>query len=292
MTAGIAYVDGKVMDLAEARVPLLDRGYLLGDGVFETLRTSNGHVFRQDHHEARLRKGLKAINLEGEIVDEFRDALAAMVRAATPEFGGELYLRFMVTTGPQEDVLESGRGITTTGMAKKFKPYPMQYYSHGVQVVVSKVSRKDSRSPLSRVKSLSYLPHVAARREALSLTAHDALLLNEHGRIAEASTSNVFAVVDGRVHAPGEDEGAVAGVMRGAVLEAVREADLELVERLTLEDAARATEMWLTNTTGGLVPVTRFGDAPVGTGRKGDLTMQLSHAIEAELRGSPLARHA
>lgn len=292
MSAGIAYVDGKVMDLAEARVPLLDRGYLLGDGVFETLRTANGHVFRQAQHEARLLKGLKVVNLEGEIVDEFRAAVDAMVREGTRLYGSELYLRFMVTTGPQEDVLESGRGITTTAMAKKFKPYPMQYYSHGVQVVVSKASRKDSRSPLARVKSLSYLPHVIARREALSLTAHDAILLNEHGRVAEASTSNVFAVVDGRVHAPGEEEGAVAGVMRGAVLEAVAEAGLEVVERLTLDEAARATEMWLTNTTGGIVPVTRFGDDPVGAGLKGDLTTQLSHAIEAELRSMPLARHA
>jgi branched-subunit amino acid aminotransferase/4-amino-4-deoxychorismate lyase len=283
---GIAYIDGKVLDLSKAKVPLHDRGYLLGDGVFETLRTSNGRPFRLDDHATRMKRGLRAINLDESLESEFRDAVKALVAAGKPEFGGELYVRVMVSTGPLEDLLDTGRGVTVTGLCKKFRPYPMQYYSNGVQLTVSR-SRKDSRSPIAPIKTLSFLPYIMARREAHAATVHDAVLLNEHDRIAEASTSNVFALVDGKVHAPGEKEGAIPGVTRAAVLELLQETDLEVVEQLTLDDMKRAKEVWLTNTTGGIVPVTRFLDRKVGTGQRGDLTAQLSHALEAAIRGGP-----
>ncbi|MES2156129.1 MAG: aminotransferase class IV [bacterium] len=282
---GLAYIEGKVVDLGKATVPLNDRGYLLGDGIFETLRTSNGRVFRLDDHAERMKRGLRAINLDASLETEFRGAVKDLVAAGRKAFGGELYVRVMVTTGPMEDVLGTGRGVTVTGLCKKFKPYPMQYYSNGIQLVVSR-QRKDTRSPLSAVKTLSFLPYIAARRDAHGQTAHDAILLNEHDRVAEASTSNVFALRDGVVFAPGEAEGAIPGVTRHAVLELVEEADLEVREQLTLADLKKADEVWLTNTTGGIVPVTRFADKPVGSGKKGELTAQLSHALEAEIRGN------
>lgn len=286
---GLGYVDGKVMDLAKATVPLNDRGYLLGDGVFETLRTVNGKVFRLDDHAGRLRAALKAIGLDEPVEKEFRAAAAALVKEGRPVFGGELYLRVNISTGPMGDIAGGDRGITVTGLCRKFKPYPMQYYSAGVHVITSR-QRKDSRSPVSAVKSLSFLPYVAARREAHTATVHDALLLNEHGRIAEASTSNVFARGrDDVVYAPGPSEGAVGGVTRSVLLDLVKDAGFQVEERLPAEQLANAREAWLTNTTGGVVPLTRFDDKPIGDGKKGNLTAQLSHAFEALLRNGDAA---
>ena len=284
MIEGLAYIDGKVTGLAQARVPLTDRGFLLGDGIFETLRTTNGEPFRLAEHEARLKKGLKAIGLDEPVAQEFRDAVAALVRAGRPLYGGELYLRVNISTGPMGDLAGADRGITVTGLCRKFKPYPMQYYSAGVHVITSR-QRKDSRSQVAAVKSLSFLPYVAARREAHTATVHDAILLNEHGRVAEASTSNVFARgKDDVVYAPGPAEGAVAGVTRSVLLDLVRDAGFQVEERLPVEQLANAREAWLTNTTGGVVPLTRFDDKPIGDGKKGNLTAQLSHAFEALLR--------
>jgi branched-subunit amino acid aminotransferase/4-amino-4-deoxychorismate lyase len=280
---GLGYVDGEVMDLAKATIPLNDRGYLLGDGVFETLRTVNGKVFRLDDHAERMRRSLKAIWLDEPVEQEFRDAVQALVREGRKLYGDELYLRVNISTGPMGDVAGSDRGITVTGLCRKFKPYPMQYYSHGVHVITSK-QRKDTRSPLSTVKSLSFLPHVAARREAHTATVHDALLLNEHGRIAEATTSNVFARKGETVYAPGPAEGAVPGVTRGVVLDLCRDNGLEVVERLTVDELHGAREAWLTNTTGGIVPLTRFDDQPIGNGKKDNLTARLGKAFETLLR--------
>jgi branched-chain amino acid aminotransferase len=281
--AGIAYIDGRTMDLATATVPLNDRGFLLGDGVFETLRTSNGRIFRLDRHAARLEAGLRAVNLDADLVGEFRQAVDALVRDGTEAFGGELYVRVMVSTGPMEDFLETGRGVSVTGLCKKFKPYPMQYYSQGVDLVTSR-ERKDSRSAIATVKTLSFLPYVTARREAHNATAHDALLLNEHGRVTEATTSNVFALHGGTVHAPGEAEGAIPGVTRAAVLELVQDAGFPVVERLDVATLRKADEVWLTNTTGGIVPVRQVDEQRINGGR-GELTARLGHALEAAIRG-------
>jgi branched-chain amino acid aminotransferase len=216
-------------------------------------------------------------------VGEFRQAVDALVAGGAKAFGGELYVRVMVSTGPMEDFLETGRGVMVTGLAKKFKPYPMQYYSQGVDLVTSR-ERKDSRSALANVKTLSFLPYVTARREAHAATAHDALLLNEHGRVTEATTSNVFALHGGTVYAPGEAEGAIPGVTRGAVLELVQDAGFPVVERLDVAQLRGADEAWLTNTTGGIVPVRQVDEHRIGAGR-GELTARLGHALEAEIRG-------
>jgi branched-subunit amino acid aminotransferase/4-amino-4-deoxychorismate lyase len=280
---GLGYVEGEVMDLATATIPLNDRGYLLGDGVFETLRTCNGKVFRLDDHAERMRRSLKAIWLDEPVEKEFRSAVQALAKEGRKLYGDELYLRVNISTGPMGDVAGADRGITVTGLCRKFKPYPMQYYSHGVHLITSK-QRKDTRSPLCTVKSLSFLPHVAARREAHTATVHDAILLNEHGRIAEATTSNVFARKGETVYAPGPAEGAVPGVTRGVVLDLCRDNGLEVVERLSVEELHGAREAWLTNTTGGIVPMTRFDDEPIGNGKKDNLTARLGKAFETLLR--------
>lgn len=281
---GIAFVDGKAIDLKDARVPLNDRGYLLGDGIFETLRTANGEVFQRQRHQERLERGLRAIGLEPEIGDRVAEAIDTLVVTGRKHGDGELYLRINVTTGVMNDVAGTDAGVSVTGICKPFKPYPMQYYSHGVSLIASRF-RLQHDSPLAGVKTLSFMPYVAARREAHSRTAHDAVMGNDAGRIAEATTSNIFARHGDIVFAPGPGEGAVDGVTRRVVLELVKDTGFEVVEALELQALESATEAWVTNTTGGVVPVTRFEKRPIGDGKKGDLCTRLGHAYEDLVRG-------
>lgn len=280
---GLAYIDGTVCPLHEARIPLTDRGHLLGDGVFETVRVSNGRPFRLDLHAARMGEGLRMIGLEPELSDEFRAAVDALVAAARESIGDDLYVRVQISTGPMED-LNGDRGVLVSGLCRPFKPYPLEYLNRGVHVILS--SRTNDRwDPLNRVKSLSFLPHVTARREAHAQAAHDAILRNDAGRVAEATTSNVFALHQGTVFAPGPDEGALAGVTRQVALELVRGEGLNVVERLPMDTLFDAEEVWLTNTTGGAVPVVRVGERTVGGGVKGPLTARLQHDVESMVRG-------
>ncbi len=281
---GLAYVDGQTLDLKDARVPLLDRGYLMGDGVFETLRTTHGAVFHLEAHAARFRTGLAAIGLEPEVEDLFLEAVAELVAVGVPEFGDELYLRINATTGVTEDLGGSDAGVTLTGICKPFKPYPMRFYSHGVHLILSD-RRVEAPSMTGGAKPLSFLPYVMARREAHARTAHDAILRNDAGRLAEVTTSNLFAVVGDVVHAPGPDEGAVDGVTRGVVLDFLDDAGIAVEPTLDVATLRGADEAFVTNTTGGVVPVTRFEEAPVGSGQKGELTTRLGHAYEDLVRG-------
>lgn len=283
---GIAYVDGRITSLADAMVPLMDRGYLLGDGVFETLRVSGGVPFRRDDHSTRLQRGLEVLGLDDSLVTDADVAIDALVEAADDEaLGADLYLRVNVAVGPSEDLAGNGQGVRITGTCKPFRPYPLSHYADGVHMVIAK-QRKDPHDPLSTIKHLSFLPYVAARRFAMSKTAHDAVLMNTEGRVAEATTSNLFAVVDGFLHAPGSEEGALPGVTRQVVLELVEDTGLDVRSRLELDELRRASEVFVTNTIGGVVPVTRFEEAPIGDGRKGDLSTRLGHALEDMVRGA------
>lgn len=280
---GLAYVDGAIRDLTGATVPLNDRGYLVGDGVFETLRTSNGHPFRLEDHTTRLAAGLAVLGLDGRLTDAFQEAVSALVAGGTPEFGDDLYLRVNITTGVMEDVAGTDQGVNITGICKPFKPYPLQYYAKGIHVITSRY-RKDPLDPLATIKHMSFLPYVAARRQAHAATVHDALLLNTDGDVAEATTSNVFAVQGDRVYAPGPDQGAMPGVTRQVLLELLDDTGLGVTDRLDLETLRGADEVWISNTTGGVVPVTRIDDQDVGDGTKGDLTTRLGNAYEDLVR--------
>ncbi len=281
---GIAYMDGTTEPLADAKVHLMDRGFLVGDGVFETLRVSDGAVFRMEDHMERMAHGLQTIGMDASLVEDVEVAIETLVDVGREEVGPDQYIRVNVTGGVMMDIAGEDRGVHVTGICKPFQPYPMKHYSDGVRLVVAP-QRKHSRDPLSTIKHLSYLPSIAARRHALQEGAHDALMLNEHGRVAEASTSNVFALVDDTIHSPGAQEGALPGVTRQAVLELLEDTGLDVERQLDIYALRVASEVFVTNTTGGVVPVTRFEGKPVAKGHKGDLTTRLGHSLEDLVRG-------
>ena len=249
---GLAYVDGRIVDLAEARVPLADRGHLLGDGVFETLRAIGGTAIELEAHARRLRHGLSVLGIDPEAEARSRAAVDALVRAGTAALGDDLYVRVTVTSG-----VDDARGGSVTGLCLPRATRSAPVRPEGIRLTLGR-ERKDSRSALAGVKAVSFLPHLTARREARARGADDAILLNEHGRVAEATTSNVLAVRDGVVHAPGRAEGALDGVTRATVLALVRGLGLTVEETLDLATLDRADEVWLTNSIGGVTPVGRY----------------------------------
>lgn len=277
---GTAWTNGRIVLATEATVPLLDRGHLIGDGVFETLRTAGGRIFRAEDHMDRMRNGLRTLGLDVAGADVAQDALHALAADGMERFGPDLYLRIQVTAGTMEDVAGSD-GLHVTGLCRPFRPYPMAHHSKGIRAITS--PHRKLRGPLCTVKSTSFALHVAARRDALAQAAHDAILCNDAGRPCEATTSNLFVLHDGTVHAPGPDEGALAGVTRDAVLELIAETGIPVTEPLTMNVLRNAEEAFLTNTIGGIVPLTRLDDAPIGNGSKGPFTTRLATAYDALL---------
>lgn len=214
------WLQGRLMEEGEAGVSPLDRGFTLGDGLFETLRVKAGAVLRLDAHLARLADGARVIGLPLPAVD-FAAALAATAQA-NGLADGVLRLTLTRGTGPR-GVLPPAAPTPTIVITAAPLPPPMP----PARLVIAQSTRRNERSPLSRVKSLNYLDNILARQEAARRGADDAILLNTADRVAETSIANLFALIDGTLVTPPASEGALPGVMRAAILAAGgREAEL------------------------------------------------------------------
>jgi len=272
------YVDGCLRPVARACVSALDRGFTLGDGLFETMRARGDRVLFLDEHLARLREGAATLGLPPPPDADLRAAIALTL--ADNRLAAAV-ARLTVTRGR-----DLGRGLdpptdpraTVVVRAAPFAPPAPRTYHAGVAAVVSAIRRNES-SPLSRLKSCNYGDNVLARREARDRGAAEALLLNTAGDVACATAGNVLAVINGRLHTPPGRSGVLPGVTRRAVLDVAAQLGLPaVVEPFDLEALRGASEAFLTNTVVGVMPLTRLDGRAIGDGVPGPLTRALGQA--------------
>lgn len=236
------HLGGRLVDASAARIDPADRGFLLADGLFETLRVYDGKAFKLKAHLARLAAGARILGLPmppaGEVGTAIADTLAAnKLREAS--------LRITLTRGPgQRGLLPAGK-TTPTLMIAAF-PAAERSLAPMTAHVVS--IRRNEHSPLAQVKSLAYLDNILALREAAEAGCEEALFLNTAGRLAGGSRSNVFLVLDGKLATPPLSEGVLAGITRQSVLDIAADAGIETRETpLTMADLARAGEAVICN---------------------------------------------
>jgi branched-chain amino acid aminotransferase len=261
----LVWLNGRIIDLTEAHISAKDRGFLLGDGVFETMPVYSGLVFDLDAHLARLSAGLDLLNFAG-AVDLFKlrggiaDYLAAeeMARAV---------LRLTVTRGAGPRGLLPPEAPSPV-LLMTLSPMP-PLAAEPLSLQVAAVTRRNEFSPLSRIKALPYLDNVLALQEARDHGADEALLLNTQGRIACAAAANIFALRGSRLETPPVSDGALPGTMRALVLALAPKLGLAPVEApLGIADLAGADEVFLTNCIRRITPVKNCDGKPIG-GRGG-----------------------
>ncbi len=263
-----AWLDGTLLPLAEARVSVLDRGFLFGDAVYEVLPVYAGHPCRMDEHLERLAASLGATA----IPDPYDRAgwRAVLGRVIEANDGGDLALYLQVTRGvaPKRDhAVAPGLVPTVFAMAMPLPPRTPELAARGLRAVTV----TDSRWARCQIKATTLLANVLHKLQAGSQEADDALLVRD-GHVIEATASNVFAVLDGVAVTPPVDPGMLTGVTRNLVLELAAAHGIETREAvLPLADLAAASEIWLTSSTREVVPVTTLDDRPVGDGRPGPL---------------------
>jgi branched-chain amino acid aminotransferase len=253
--------DGRIVDPAEARISVADRGFLLGDGLFETMPVYRGQVFDLEAHLQRLVSGLSLLNLAAAVdLATLRAGIADYLVAETME---SAVLRLTITRGP------GPRGLVPPGSpcpvilmtSSPIPPLPRE----PVLLHVAKVTRRNEFSPLSRIKALPYLDNVLALQEARAHGADEAILLNTRGSIACASSANVFALRGGCLETPPISDGALPGTMRALVLRLAKKAGLVAVENsLYASDLAGADEVFLTNSISRLTAACALDGKPLG----------------------------
>ena len=262
------YLDGELVAAEQAALPALDRALLFGYGLFETMRSYGGRVFRLAQHYRRLEMGADVLAIPVPLT------LAALEKAADATLARNglagARLRLTVTAGP-----EGGRPSVLLA-AREVTEYPPELRRRGMAAVVSAVRRNET-SPLAGVKSLNCLNNLLAREDAKRRGAGEAILLNTRGFIAEGAASNVFLVRDGKLLTPGIEAGALPGITRQAVLElAVAEGLAAEEADLSPGDLAAAAEAFLTGSVMEVMPLVSVDSKPLGAGRAGPLTERLA----------------
>ncbi|MBL6927871.1 MAG: aminotransferase class IV [Rhodospirillales bacterium] len=264
------WLNGNLVSDDQARIRVDDRGFLLGDGVFETIAVRDFQPLRLDRHLARLAQGLRVCGITPAFS---RDDLEAALRRTAGENAIEHgTLRLTVSRGPAPRGLHppatSSPSVLITAFAQSLAP------PKPVRAVIAASTRRNEYSPLSRIKSLNYLEGILALMEAGQRGAEEALLLNTAGFLAEASAANLFCVIDGITVTPPIEDGALPGVMRAAVIEAIGAVE----QSITPDQLESASEVFLTNS-GGVRPVVAIDGRQIGAARPGPVLNSLGGLI-------------
>ncbi len=279
---GYCYLNGRFLSEEESRISCLDRGFLYGDGLFETLPAYRGVPFLLDRHFRRLEKSCEALRLIPPNEKELKDIVRKLLEMNGIECG---YIRVTLTRGKHlgDLSLTVPDSPTILVVAREYAGYPERYYLDGIRVGMSNI-RRNPDSPLSRLKTLNYLESLMARSEATEREAEEVLLLNTKGKVAEASTANIFWACGDKVYTPSEECGVLPGIVRGWVLEKAGERGLETeVGEFPLSHLEKAEEIFLTNSLMGIMPVRQFRGRDLTAECPGPITRMLMEIYNKEL---------
>jgi branched-chain amino acid aminotransferase len=292
-------VEGKLVPPEQAMVPVLDRGFLYGDSVYEVVRTYAGRPFEMDRHLARMEKTASRIDLTLPPRDVIIRELQRTLEAAA---NSESYARIIVTRGEGEFGLSPflARGENRLViLVRPLAPPPEEQYARGLQMAIARIRRNPPEALDPALKTGNYLNNILALREAHQAGADDAILLDLRGRVTEGTTSNVFFVQRGVLVTPPLSLGMLEGVTRALFIEIARAEGLLLREEPHGPEAlAAADEVFMTSTLREAMPVTSlvFLDSPgeqvrkVDGGTPGPIAKRLRAAFRAYVERSHLRR--
>ncbi len=234
----VCWLNGAIGEHAATRIDPSDRGFTLGDGVFETIRAEAFVPAHAARHLARVRHGAAVLGIEIPFNDQIlHDAMCAVL---TQHALANAALRLTITRGP------APRGVLPPAATQPtilISAGPLPPPAPPAHIIVSQRTRRNEFSPLAGIKSLNYLDGILARMEAAAAGADDALLLNTRGDVAEATAANIVLRVDGKWITPPVHDGALPGIARALLLE--RGAATE--ERTSLDVLRRCDAAFLVN---------------------------------------------
>ena len=265
MTQSI-YLDGNFISKGKGKISPLEPGFLYGWGLFETMRSYNGKIFKLDAHLDRLFKSAKLINLKLSSRRELKRKTSQLLRLNSIK---DAYVRLTVWKG---DVKTHVLIFT-----RKFPPHPYKEssYKKGENAVITRF-RQNEFSPLSRIKSLNYLALRLAYKQACDKGAFEGILLNTKGCLAEGSRTNIFLVKDNKFFTPSWDSGCLAGITRAVVIKLANNCGMRVYEKqIKPELIYRAEEAFLTNSLMEIMPLVKIGNHKIGNGKPGNITLNL-----------------
>jgi len=263
----IVYLNGEYLPLEEARISVLDRGFLFADGVYEVFPSYNGKPFRLNEHLSRLDNSLAGIYMSNPLSKQEWAAVFAEVIARNTGRHQSLYLQLTRGISPRDHLFSDDIKPTVFVMSK---PLEAKTSNAGIAAITC----EDPRWKHCDLKTIALLPGVMLRHEARTRGATEAILYRE-GRLTEGAASNVFVISVGVVRTPPRSRAILPGVTRDLVVELLRGDNVECrEEEIDIRALDSADEIWITSSTWEIVPVISLNDRVVGSGEPGPLYRQ------------------
>lgn len=273
------FLNGNYTVLPEAKVSVMDRGFVFGDGVYEAVPVYGGQPFRFTQHMARLERSLRETRIEQPHSLSEWQVIAHNLIATYAENTGipvelsDQFIYIQVTRGVamRDHVMPSDITPTVFAMTNRLKPPPPEQRLQGVACVTA----DDFRWEKAHIKSTSLLGSVFARQISFDAGAVETVMFR-HGMLSEAATSNVWVVKDGRVMGPPKDNLVLEGIRYGLIEEIASAAGIPFGLRpISREDVLAADELLLSSATKEVLPITRLDGRAVGNGQPGPIYRSL-----------------
>ena len=276
MSEPLVYLNGAMTPIADAKVSVLDRGFLFGDGIYEVIPLYGRRMFRASQHIARLFRSLAAISIPNPHTEAEWMALISDVVAAHPADDQVVYLQ--VTRGVARRGHAFPAGVTPTVF---IMTNPLVLPSPAVRAAgVSCVSMDDLRWLHCEIKSVSLLGNVLAAQHAVENEASESIQFRD-GFLTEASSSNVWIVRDGVLFAPPKDNLILEGIRYGLIEQLCAATGIHFeARRITRAEVESAQEILLSSATKEILPVTRLDGRPIGNGDPGPIYRKLYQAYQ------------
>jgi D-alanine transaminase len=277
------YLNGSFLPKEQALVPVEDRGFIFGDGVYEVWRIVNGQLFEFDRHMARLARGLSELRItppaeaQPEKIHEVVDRLIAENGLGDGE--GTLYLEITRGVAPRAHQFPpAGTAPTVFAMARPFVP-PEEQRAKGV----SAVTVPDVRWLRCDIKTIQLLANVMAKQAAAERGAFEAILVRD-GVVTEGSHANVIAVIGGELRTHPTNHLILPGITRAVVLELARSVGIPVREDpITATELPRVDELFIAGTTADVMPIVRVDDQLIGAGTPGAISQRLQRELRAHI---------
>ena len=300
--SGVVWLNGEFVDRGDAQVSAFDAGLQHGIGLFETMLAVGGGVFRLDAHMARMAESARVLGLSEKLRGKaLGDAIKACVERAGLD---RARIRATVTGGDLNMLADrAGGGVadpTVLIEVKRATEYPEAMFTRGVGVVIADW-RANPLDPFEGHKTLRYWPRLRELQVAASKQAAEAIVLQVSNHVASGCVSSVFAVKDGQLITPiarGEEESTGAqipspvlpGVTRAVILEWAESIGMPVVKKMcAVAELLDADEVFLTNSSWGVLPVVRIESGVVGSGEIGAVTGEArAHWLDAMARETGL----
>ncbi len=258
----LAWLNGKISELDDAKVGVQDRGFLFGDGVYDVIKIYNGHPFRLISHLERLQRSCNAINIElPELIGEVERIIEILIKESGCT-DGFIYMQVTRGCAPRDHFFPIGAEPT------------FLIYILDLGFPSTKTSRKitecitlpDERWMNCHIKSTNLLPNILSLQKAKEAGAGEAILYRSDGAVTEGTRTNIFAVVDGTVRTHPESPLILSGITRNIALDILREANITVVEEaFSIDELGRASEVWTTSTGLEISPVNKVDGQLIDT---------------------------